>query len=112
MSVKEKNKIKIIIAADFSTAPGGRERKDGKNSGQEFYENILRKKVQQAQQKGTKVWIDFDGTWGYPPSFISSAFGRLSDKFGKDVMKYLEIKTEEDGTLKYEIEQAIKEGNE
>ncbi|MGI9255830.1 MAG: STAS-like domain-containing protein [Salinispira sp.] len=90
----QKDRIEIIVATDFSDSVGARERSDGEFSGQEFFEDYLRDNVKKAIAEKKKVWIDFDGTWGYPSSFISSAFGKLSDKFGKDVLKYIEIKSE------------------
>lgn len=105
------DKIEIIIARDFSKTTGARYIKDGDFSGEEFYEKLLLPKFKQAKKRNEKVFIDFDNTWPYASSFISEAFGRLSDRFGKDIMKNLEIKSDEDGSLKYEIEQAIKEGN-
>ncbi len=105
------NKIQIIIKDDFGDAVGARERSDGAFSGQAFFEDILKGKVEKATKEKKKVLIDFDGTWGYPSSFISSAFGKLSDAFGEDVLKYIEIKSEEDGSLKDEIKQAVKEGD-
>ena len=48
----EKNDcIKISIAKDFSLYPGARYRTDGDNSGQQFYEDILKPKF-------NKVWKD------------------------------------------------------
>ena len=106
------DKIKIVIAEDFSDAVGARDREDGDFSGEEFYEKHLKSAFERAIKEEKKVWIDFDNTWGYPSSFISSAFGRLSDHFGENVViNHLEMKSEGDGSLEYEVNQAIKEGN-
>ena len=40
--------ICINIKNDFSDSPGARYRKDGPNSGQQFYEEILKNKFEEA----------------------------------------------------------------
>lgn len=92
--------IKINIARDFSDAPGARYRKDGEKSGEEFYEEILHPKFQEAIEKDIRLFIDMDNTWGYPSSFISGSFGRLSHQYGKDLVKdHLELKSDDDKSL-------------
>lgn len=74
--------IKIIIRTDFSDAPGARYRKDGPHSGEEFLDELLRPKFEEAIQKNVKLVIDLDGVWGYPSSFVSGSFGKLSIEKG------------------------------
>ena len=66
--------IIIDIKADFSDSPGARYRKDGPHSGEEFFEVLL------------KPIINLDGVWGYPSSFVSGAFGKLSLEMGSEVV--------------------------
>lgn len=110
--IEEDNIIKkIVIATDFTDTPGARERKDSKFSGQEFFEDYLKPALEEATKKDKKVFIDLDGACGYPSSFISSAFGKLSDAFGKNIIDFLELKSEENGRVIRRIKEAIEEGN-
>lgn len=97
--------IKIVISEDFSDAPGARYYDDGDDSGQEFYEKLLKPKFEEALSKSTTLEVDLDGTYGYATSFISEAFGTLSTEFGKDVvLQNIKItSTEEKKILEYTI---------
>lgn len=64
---------KINIANDFSVYPGGRYRKDGDYSGEEFRESLLLP----AFENNDKVEIELDGTRGYGSSFLEESFGGL-----------------------------------
>ena len=102
-------KKKISIAKDFSDSPGARYREDGEYSGQAFLEDILLGAFEQAVAEGYKVLIDLDGVWGYPSSFISGSFGKLSlDKGSNLVLKHIEFKSEDSGTRLDEVIQEIK----
>lgn len=63
----------ISIAKDFTPYPGGRYRKHGKGSGQEFRERFLVPLL----KAGGEARIELDGASGYPPSFLEEAFGGL-----------------------------------
>ena len=76
--------IKIKILTDFTFAPGARDYDDGKDSGQEFYENLLKSKYEEAIRKDLNLKIDLDGVEGYPSSFLSEAFGLLGNEFGSE----------------------------
>ena len=65
--------IKIKVVEDFSPSPGGRFRRDGPFSGEQFREDVLRP----ALITGEEVTIDLDGAFGYPSSFLEEAFGGL-----------------------------------
>ncbi len=96
--------VKIIIRTDFSDAPGARYRKDGPHSGEEFLENLLRPKFEEALQKNVKLEIDLDGVWGYQSSFVSGSFGKLSMEKGADiVMDTIVFISEESETRKSRI---------
>jgi len=85
----------IVIATEFSDAPGARYYTDGPKSGQEFYETLLKTRFEQALDLNGYLLIDFDNVWGYPSSFIGGAFGRLSQEFGADVvLKHLQYKSD------------------
>ena len=63
----------IVISEQFTRFPGGRYRKHGSGSGQEFREVFL---VPALQNEGDVV-VKLDGAYGYPASFIEEAFGGL-----------------------------------
>ena len=85
----------IIIAKEFKDNPGARERADGPNSGQEFLEDILLTRFNKAVANNYILLIDLDGVWGYPSSFISGSFGKLSMDRGADLLlKHLQFKSD------------------
>ncbi len=85
----------IIIAKEFKDNPGARERADGPNSGQEFLEDILLTRFNKAVANNYIQLIDLDGVWGYPSSFISGSFGKLSMDRGADLLlKHLQFKSD------------------
>lgn len=88
--------IEINILKDFSFAPGARDYDDGKDSGQEFYEKLLKSKYEEALKNDVKLKIDLDGVEGYPSSFLSESFGLLGNEFGgENVWKRLIIVSSE-----------------
>jgi hypothetical protein len=102
-------KIIINVAADFTDAPGARDRGDGPYSGEQFFEEILEPKFIQAQAENRGVFINLDGTWGYASSFISGAFTRLADKFGSvTVLKLLDFQSNDDPSLPEKIATEVK----
>lgn len=76
----------IKICDDFTDAPGPRFIKQGDYSGEQFRENLLIPKFDEAVKKNEKLTIDFDGTFGYPTSFLEEAFGGLKEKYDKDLI--------------------------
>lgn len=85
----------IIIARDFHEDPGAREEKDGLNSGELFYDALLHPKYLKAVEGEYKILIDLDGVFGYPSSFVSGSFGKLSIKYGAEqVLKHLSFKSD------------------
>jgi hypothetical protein len=63
----------IAIASDFSPSPGGRYRKHGPWSGEEFRDDYLLPALQESRH----VTVYLDGTAGYAGSFLEEAFGGL-----------------------------------
>ena len=68
----------INIANEFSHRPGARYIYEGKDSGQLFLENHLLPKFEKAVSENYKLCIVLDGVIGYPSSFVSGSFGKLS----------------------------------
>ncbi|MHC4692062.1 MAG: STAS-like domain-containing protein [Planctomycetota bacterium] len=67
---------RISIAEEFTDSPGTRFRVDGEFSGEQFREEVLMPKLN-ALQPYEILEINFDGVFGYPPSFLEEAFGGL-----------------------------------
>lgn len=89
-------KDSIIIMSDFSDHPGARYRTDGEWSGQKFLEEILLPKFNKAVEGDYIILIDLDKVFGYPSSFVSGSFGKLSLEKGKDlVLKHIQFKSDE-----------------
>lgn len=97
-------KLKIKIAEEFTDSPGARHRSDGKFSGQEFREGLLRPRFD-AIEEGDKLLIDFDGVYGYPPSFLEEAFGGLVREIGNSdlVERKLAFKSDEEPSVISEV---------
>ena len=106
------NKMCISVSDDFSEAPGARSKSDGPDSGQEFYESLLRPKFNEAMSNKIILEVDMDGTYGYATSFISESFGTLSKEFGKEiVLKNISIVSNEDIKLKDYVLKIIQDPN-
>jgi hypothetical protein len=87
---------KISIARDFSATLGARYKTDGKWSGEEFLDSLLREKFEKAVQGDGLLLIDLDGVFGYPSSFVSGSFGKLSvDKSAEVVLRHLQFKSDD-----------------
>ena len=97
----------IVVAKDFSDTPGGRFKKDGPNSGEEFKERYLKPEFDKL--KGNeKLLIDFDGSYGYPTSFLEEAFGGLARIYNaKNVLEKLDFKSDEEPSLIEEVKRYI-----
>lgn len=78
--------VTINVAIDFAKEPGARTFDDGKLSGQEFYEKLLRPKYLDAIRQNTNLQIILDGAEGYASSFLNEAFRRLGQEFSPDVV--------------------------
>lgn len=106
MEIKEK----IIIAEDFSDTPGSRYIEDGDFSGEAFLKEILRESFEKAVDGNYKILVDLDNVWGYPSSFISGSFGKLSLEHGPELLlKHIEFKSNDSKTRLDEIIEEIKQ---
>lgn len=68
---------RISIAEDFFRFPGGRFRKNGRGSGEEFRDDFLVPSLGEAIRINGCVVVNMDGVMGYPSSFLEEAFGGL-----------------------------------
>lgn len=74
----------INISSDFTRYPGGRYRKHGDGSGEEFRDDFLVPAINNEDH----VIIEMDDTAGYPASFLEEAFGGLIRAgFAKDLLR-------------------------
>jgi hypothetical protein len=106
------NIIIIKIAEVFTKFPGTRFRKEGKHSGEEFYEDILKPKLNELWDDPDKaLLIDFDGTLGFPSSFISQVILYVKKDFEdiEVIKKKLKFKTDDEPLLQDFIAEKIKE---
>ncbi len=94
---------KLKISEEFSDMPGGRYKKDGANSGEEFLEKCLKPKFERLKE-GETILIDFDGAYGYPTSFLEEAFGGLARIYDPEkVLDKLKFKSGEETGLIEEV---------
>jgi hypothetical protein len=97
----------IVVADDFSIHPGARYSADGDCSGEKFLNEILLPKFESAVTRGGILHIDLDRVFGYPSSFVSGSFGKLSTQKGASlVLKHIEFKSKDN---KLRLERIIKE---
>lgn len=104
--------VEINIAKDYTKTPGGRFKKDGKFSGEEFRNNYLEPKYLEALKNNDVLNIDLDGGYGYGSSFLEEAFGGLIRKLIDDSKKVdiniIKIKSEEEPQLIEDINKYMK----
>jgi hypothetical protein len=97
--------IEIRLADDFSRYLGGRYRADGPWSGQQFRDDMLVRRFDEARTQGAKLVIVLDGLPAVPSSFIEEAFGGLlrvrEDLSLSDVESTLEITAAEPELLPF-----------
>jgi hypothetical protein len=96
------NTLSLNIAAEFSRTPGPRFRSEGKFSGEEFRETILKNRLDRAMKEGLTLHVDLDGGYGYATSFLEEAFGGLARQRQYDpevILKTLTIKSDEEPYL-------------
>lgn len=98
----------INIAKDFTETLGARVITDGDYSAQIFYRNHLQPKFKVVLAKNGLLEINLDDTYGYPSSFISGSFGRLSIEYGaKTVLSHIVFKSEDDPLMEEIIKNEI-----
>lgn len=102
--------ITINIAKDYTTTPGGRYKKEGKYSGEDFRETVLLPKYIEAIKNKDKLIVELDGCYGFAPSFLDEAFGGLSRKLNnKHILDNIEIVCNDEPELIEKIAGYIKE---
>ncbi|RNL49762.1 DUF4325 domain-containing protein [Pedobacter jejuensis] len=98
--------LMINVATDFGRTLGARYIYEGKFSGELFLNNLLLPKFKLAIETGRVLQIYLDGVFGYPSSFVSGSFGKLSQDYTSAVVLQ-HINLISDDTLR--IEKIIRE---
>ncbi|MBD5314039.1 MAG: STAS-like domain-containing protein [Bacteroides sp.] len=81
------------IAREYGRTLGGRWKRLGDYSGEEFFETKLEPLFLEARRQNRAVTIELDGTTGYPSSFLDQSFGELARRYGKDdVRRFVNLK--------------------
>lgn len=102
--------IEISIAKDFTKTPGARHIEEGVYPGDEFRDNILIPKYNEAIEKGEKLVVNLDGCYGYATSFLEESFGGMVRKLKKhNILDKIEIISEEEPALIEKIKLYVKE---
>jgi hypothetical protein len=101
----------LSVAKDFSPTPGGRYRRQGPNSGEEFREEVLLPRFEEAERTKTLLLIDLDGGLGYASSFLEEAFGGLARLKNSTsiVLRVLRFSSTEEPYLVHDVERYIRE---
>lgn len=100
----------INISKDFSDTPGGRYKKEGMYSGEEFRDTILLQAYEKIENTPDKLTINFDNCFGFATSFLEEAFGGLVRVHHKrDTYKKYNIISNDDETIPELIEKYISE---
>ncbi|HNQ69392.1 MAG TPA: DUF4325 domain-containing protein [Bacteroidales bacterium] len=95
----------LIIAKEFTKTPGARYLKDGsKYSGETFLKDFLKPRFEKAVAGNYILKIVLDGVMGYPSSFVSGSFGKLSlEKSSALVLKHIIFESDDNPLRKEKI---------
>lgn len=77
------NNIVYSVAQEFSRFPGGRKKKNGNHSGEEFREDVALPLLARYEY----VTFDLSGSAGYGSGFLDEAFGELGKILGLEEAK-------------------------
>ena len=103
------DKIVILIAKDFTDAPGGRYIVEGSYSGEEFRKDLLEPAYKKAVEEKKKLFVDLDGCYGFPSSFLDESFGGLARIYGsQNVLNVIEFKSLDQPSLIDDIKEIIR----
>lgn len=75
------NRITVDVG-EFSLTPGGRYRSDGKWSGEEFREDILKP----ALKANTCVFVNLDRPAGFTTAFLEEVFRGIAEELGEKAL--------------------------
>lgn len=102
--------VTINIADDYAKTPGGRHIHEGKFSGEDFRETLLKPTVVKAIEQEFKVIVVLDGGFGYAPSFLEEAFGGLIRELKDErILNIISVISEEEPSLIEDIKKYMTE---
>ena len=99
----------IRIASDYTKTPGGRHKKEGNYSGEDFRESLLFPLFKESLEKDQTLIIDLDGGFGYGSSFLEEAFGGLARMTHDRRILNIQIISEEEPRLVQDIKQYMED---
>lgn len=103
-------KLTLNVAEEFSPRPGPRTKEEGEFSAEQFLDQVLNGRFDQAVREDAVLLVDLDGGYGYATSFLEGAFGGLARAKGIDlVSSHLEIKSDDEPYLIDSIKTYIRE---
>lgn len=108
-------KIHKLNIKDFSTTCGGRYKKGGKYSAEEFRDEYLYPKLAHAFRNDETLYIDLSGTYGLCASFLDEAFSGMLKHYKltyEEFMNQVEfVETDESHDYNNEVKQYMQEMN-
>lgn len=102
--------MEIKIASEFSKFPGPRDRGEGEFSAEEFFEQLLLPRFNQALLQRERLKVILDGTAGYATSFLEGSFGKLQRELksqGTKILDHIDIVSIEEPYLIDEIKEYV-----
>jgi hypothetical protein len=82
----------IIKVVDFTEYPDVRYIHQDKDSGEQYYYDVVNPQFKSAVENGKKLVVNLDNTAGYASSFLDEAFGNLVYDFDyNDIKRHLGI---------------------
>lgn len=102
--------MKIDICREYTDTPGGRYKRQGEFSGEDFRERLLKPRYIEAINKNEILEIDLDGGYGYGSSFLEEAFGglirELEDNY-QNALEIIKLKSDDEPGLVNDIKKYI-----
>ena len=103
-------KREIHLVEEFTDSPGGRFRKQGDYSGQQFREEMLIPALDDEQTD--LVVVNLDGALGLPSSFLDEAFGVTAEMHPGKIHKLRVVVTDNEVAFKIVRDCMVKHGDE
>jgi hypothetical protein len=95
----------MILVADFSKYPSGRDDQDGTHNGEKYRISVLKPALEQAVRTKQTICVSLKGVMSFGSSFLEEAFGGLVRKEGfskEQLQKILRIETGKPSLTRYE----------
>ena len=84
--------IRLDVARAHTSTPGGRYRRQGPGSGEDFREKHLLAALQAAEKDGVQCIVQLDGAeFGYRSGYLEEAFGGLVRRIGAAAVQRLVV---------------------